>query len=728
MLVGVFFMFRIPDRYMDKIVNDDYKNVIAELDDCSIDVLLTDPPYNIRINGKRWDEGFDLKEWINLVLPKVASDGMVMIFNTKDNIDRIIKESVESFHDSNHDFTVVDTIEWGKTNPRLNIDLVRQYEFVLIAYNNYNTSLNSREFEGDFNPVFDNDVWETATELKMFKANSDHPTAKPVRLLNNLIYKYTQPGDVLLDTTSGTGSIELSAYFTHRHFVACELDEDYAKDSVTRLNSFKSRVPRSIFVKNLENDIINKNEKVEFFHSDIFTTDIYGKELEEKVQSIYGGETNKFKRWMTVKALHKFELNQNLSAEEQLIISLFEENIRLNLYEFVDTGTDYSDYKMFEYLGYMAVVINEYDAQEVLKEFEVLVNLNREDFRNKYIINDSEKIVRKVIKYIISLPELLQKDNREVNTINLLDKFQIYLKSMDIALGNGFDKHYYIYKGWKMVSVIRNRHNKNLKHTLDNRKRNLSNEWKVAQFRLSDVNKITFCDYLLEDLKKFEFSVIQDLVYKRFGYSEDVALEYFKLVLSALFIRSGDNMVKNYLSYLVRGYFNSDTEGLITKAILDVEKSYKKKYWIKDKKKTFKIKQLGVINELLHITTKKAEKNDLQFLYLYTSDLSQETKKGLKSNNIPHKREKYLADCQNKRVSLGEKVWKLHVKDKKSFKQISDEKLIDMDRELISERFYSYVRYKFNVLDLNGQAEKYGDFKSMMGLTDRQFEKNIPHN
>lgn len=54
-----------------------------------------------------------------------------------------------------------------------------------------------------------------------------HPTQKPVALLEYLIKTYTNPGDVVLDNTMGSGSTGVACANTGRRFIGIEKDEKY---------------------------------------------------------------------------------------------------------------------------------------------------------------------------------------------------------------------------------------------------------------------------------------------------------------------------------------------------------------------------------------------------------------------------------------------------------------------------------------------------------------------
>ncbi len=64
-----------------------------------------------------------------------------------------------------------------------------------------------------------------------------HPTQKPVALLEYLIRTYTNPGDVVLDNTMGSGSTLVAARQTGRRSIGIERDESYFALAQERLAS-----------------------------------------------------------------------------------------------------------------------------------------------------------------------------------------------------------------------------------------------------------------------------------------------------------------------------------------------------------------------------------------------------------------------------------------------------------------------------------------------------------
>ena len=77
------------------------------------------------------------------------------------------------------------------------------------------------------------------TELIEFDIESTtvHETQKPVKLLEYLINTYSNEGDVVLDSTMGSGSTGVACLNTNRKFIGIEKNDDYYKLSCERISS-----------------------------------------------------------------------------------------------------------------------------------------------------------------------------------------------------------------------------------------------------------------------------------------------------------------------------------------------------------------------------------------------------------------------------------------------------------------------------------------------------------
>ena len=62
-----------------------------------------------------------------------------------------------------------------------------------------------------------------------------HPTQKPEALWQYLIRTYTNPGDLVLDNTAGSGTTAVAAQATGRRWVCIERDEEYSAKAMLRI-------------------------------------------------------------------------------------------------------------------------------------------------------------------------------------------------------------------------------------------------------------------------------------------------------------------------------------------------------------------------------------------------------------------------------------------------------------------------------------------------------------
>jgi len=65
--------------------------------------------------------------------------------------------------------------------------------------------------------------------------NRFHPTQKPVALYKWLLTNYAKPGDKILDTHLGSGSIAIACHDLGFELTACELDKEYYDKAIERI-------------------------------------------------------------------------------------------------------------------------------------------------------------------------------------------------------------------------------------------------------------------------------------------------------------------------------------------------------------------------------------------------------------------------------------------------------------------------------------------------------------
>lgn len=84
------------------------------------------------------------------------------------------------------------------------------------------------------------DVW---TDIDFYKEKHLHPTQKPLKLIRRLITASSNEGDVVLDPFSGVGSTQISCIQLNRHYIGIELDTNYYKIGLNRIQQELSSIP-----------------------------------------------------------------------------------------------------------------------------------------------------------------------------------------------------------------------------------------------------------------------------------------------------------------------------------------------------------------------------------------------------------------------------------------------------------------------------------------------------
>jgi site-specific DNA-methyltransferase (adenine-specific) len=90
-------------------------------------------------------------------------------------------------------------------------------------------------------------AWYSENKLpKLIKIDNNdpnrlHPTQKPVALYEWLLMNYAKEGDKILDTHLGSGSIAIACHNLGFELTACELDPDYYKAAMKRIEQHKNQ-------------------------------------------------------------------------------------------------------------------------------------------------------------------------------------------------------------------------------------------------------------------------------------------------------------------------------------------------------------------------------------------------------------------------------------------------------------------------------------------------------
>lgn len=204
------------EQYLNRVLHGDCIRWMKELEDKSIDMVLTDIPYNEanrQSNGLRnLDKSnadiltFDLQEFL-VECDRVCKGSFYIFcgFQQLSEIDRYFRQNKISRR----------CIVWEKTNPSpMNSKYIWLSGIELCVY--------GKKPKATFNDKYRNTV------LKYPVGRSKiHPTEKPLKLFEELISISSNEGDVVLDACIGSGTTAVAAINLNRKFIGIEQDWDY---------------------------------------------------------------------------------------------------------------------------------------------------------------------------------------------------------------------------------------------------------------------------------------------------------------------------------------------------------------------------------------------------------------------------------------------------------------------------------------------------------------------
>ncbi|MDI6788213.1 MAG: site-specific DNA-methyltransferase [Planctomycetota bacterium] len=241
------------DKY--HIVNADTYEYIKQIPSKSVDIILTDPPYNlsgystgnIKLHWRKeinndlaeWDRKiFNPADWVTEFIRILKQTGTIFAFTSYN----LLGKWHEAF---DHKFDTFQFMVWHKTNPVPKIykaGFLNSCELIVCIWNKGHTwNFISQK---DMHNFIETPICMGEERLK----NPNHPTQKPVKVLKHLIKIASNPEDLVFDPFMGVGSTGVAALELNRRFLGIEIDTSYFKAAEKRLKS----APLNIFVEKKE--------------------------------------------------------------------------------------------------------------------------------------------------------------------------------------------------------------------------------------------------------------------------------------------------------------------------------------------------------------------------------------------------------------------------------------------------------------------------------------------
>ncbi|MCP4986228.1 MAG: site-specific DNA-methyltransferase [Colwellia sp.] len=241
----------------------DCLEIMKSIESGSIDAIITDPPYGT--TACKWDSviPFDaMWEQLNRI---IKPNGAIVLFGSEPFSSAMIMSNVKDFKyrwtwnkikASNHLNSrrqplrcVEDIAVFYKRqpayNPQLRDRLKKNIRDPKKPYGKGNNNTYGKTEEGFvFNsgreiPLqkgYPLDLVEFS-QVGSFGSKRQHPTQKPVELMEYLIKTYTNEQETVLDFTMGSGTTGVACKNLNRNFIGIELDENYFNIAKERIET-----------------------------------------------------------------------------------------------------------------------------------------------------------------------------------------------------------------------------------------------------------------------------------------------------------------------------------------------------------------------------------------------------------------------------------------------------------------------------------------------------------
>ncbi len=238
---------------MITLYNNDCLLQMAEMYTCNLQVghVICDLPYFKVVKDSfdnQWDSIDDYIEWLNSILQCVNKiikpNGNIILFCSRQNIWRVCKVLHENGFEENR--TIIWARKRGFNNTRGKA-LASGYEPILFWSKGKSSVFNSIKVKSNLDrPEYKtgmlkdgitlSDIW---TDIPSLPHNSkekvNHPTQKPIKLMERIITLFTNKDDTILDFCMGSGTTGVACKNLNRNFIGIEKDLNYFNIACNRL-------------------------------------------------------------------------------------------------------------------------------------------------------------------------------------------------------------------------------------------------------------------------------------------------------------------------------------------------------------------------------------------------------------------------------------------------------------------------------------------------------------
>jgi site-specific DNA-methyltransferase (adenine-specific) len=248
---------------MINLIKGDCLERMKEIESGSVDMILTDPPYGT--TACKWDSIIPLEPMWEQLKRIIKPNGAIVLFGSEPFSSALRMSNIKNYK---YDW-VWDKVAGG--NPFNNKIMPMKTTENIIVFEKKGRRVNYHPIMEDANPdnvrpqnkksqssdllgKFKNGFIPRSDPNKRFpkhilkfnsrngeinNLNRQHPTQKPVALMEYLIKTYTNESETVLDFTMGSGSTGVACVNTNRNFIGIERDNKYFEIAQERIENIE---------------------------------------------------------------------------------------------------------------------------------------------------------------------------------------------------------------------------------------------------------------------------------------------------------------------------------------------------------------------------------------------------------------------------------------------------------------------------------------------------------
>jgi site-specific DNA-methyltransferase (adenine-specific) len=245
----------------NQVLHGDCLEVMKQIQDNSIDMILSDLPYGTTKNS--WDIVIDFESlWFHYERI-IKNNGAIVLTSAQPFTSMLIMSNLKLFR-----YEII----WDKINKFtgfMNAKKMplKKHENILVFYKKlptynpqmkqgkpYKTKRKDIHLDTGINygkvgikeridtinngERYPDSIWSFKGDNKLTKRL--HPTIKPVELFEELIKTYTNKNEIVLDNCAGSGTTGIACVNTNRNYILIEKDKDYYNTIIERLGVNKN--------------------------------------------------------------------------------------------------------------------------------------------------------------------------------------------------------------------------------------------------------------------------------------------------------------------------------------------------------------------------------------------------------------------------------------------------------------------------------------------------------